>query len=78
MNVLDRDLGEWLERIYRKLLEYDPGIVEIVQFGSPVYAPERARDVDLLVITRCKISEYLNACMCFEAPILRFFLFSQA
>ena len=42
----------WLERICRKLLEFDPGIVEIVQYGSSVYSPELARDVDLLVVTR--------------------------
>jgi len=52
MNVPDRDVREWLERICHRLLEYDPEIVEVIQFGSSVYAPEHARDVDLLVITR--------------------------
>ena len=42
------------ERICRRLLGYDKDIVEIIQFGSSVYAPEYARDVDLLVITRRK------------------------
>ena len=46
------DLAGWLRRICERLLERDPDIVEIVQFGSSVYAPEYARDVDLLVITR--------------------------
>ena len=41
-----------LREVCRRLLEYDPDIVEIVQFGSSVYAPELARDVDLLVVTR--------------------------
>jgi hypothetical protein len=40
-----------IQLVVRKLLEYDPEIVEIVQFGSSVYAPEHARDPDLLVIT---------------------------
>jgi hypothetical protein len=40
-----------IQLIVRKLLEYDPEIVEIVQFGSSVYAPEHARDPDLLIIT---------------------------
>jgi len=29
-----------------------PEIVEVIQFGSSVYAPEHARDVDLLIITK--------------------------
>ena len=40
-----------IQLIVRKLLEYDPEIVEIVQFGSSVYEPEHARDLDLLIIT---------------------------
>lgn len=43
--------AEWLRRVCEKLLERDPDIVEVIQFGSSVYAPEYARDVDLLVIT---------------------------
>ena len=50
--VSGKDAGEWLNRICEKLLEHDPDIVEIIQFGSSVYAPEYARDVDLLVFTR--------------------------
>jgi len=42
------------ERICKRLLGYDKDIVEIIQFGSSVYAPEYARDVDLLVITKDK------------------------
>lgn len=42
------------DRICRLLLEYDSNIVEIVRFGSSVYAPGYARDVDFLVITRKK------------------------
>ena len=45
---------EMKERICKRLLGYDKDIVEIIQFGSSVYAPEYARDVDLLVITKDK------------------------
>jgi len=48
---------EWLKKVCERLLEYDPNVVEIVQFGSSVYAPEYARDVDILVLTR-KAKEY--------------------
>jgi hypothetical protein len=48
---------DYLEELCRRLLEYDREIVEIVQFGSSVYAPECSKDVDLLVITR-KAKEY--------------------
>ena len=41
-----------LERACRRLLDYDPDIVEIARFGSSVYAPECAKDVDILVLTR--------------------------
>jgi len=40
-----------LEGVCRKLLERDPGIVEIVRFGSSVYVPDLSRDVDLLVVS---------------------------
>ena len=42
------------DKICRSLLKYDHDIVEIVEFGSSVYAPEYARDLDLLVITKDK------------------------
>jgi len=43
------------EGICKRLVGYDEDIVEIIQFGSSsVYAPEYARDVDLLVITKDK------------------------
>jgi len=41
-----------LRKICRSLLERDPDIVEIVQFGSSIYAPDLSRDVDLLVVSR--------------------------
>jgi len=52
-----------LEKLVKKLLEYDPSIIEVIQFGSSVYAPKYAKDIDLLVITK-KAKEYegyLNA-----------------
>jgi len=42
---------EVLKGVCRKLLERDPDIVEIVRFGSSVYAPDLSRDVDLLVVS---------------------------
>ena len=45
---------EMKEVICKRLVGYDKDIVEIIQFGSSVYAPEYARDVDLLVITKDK------------------------
>jgi hypothetical protein len=63
-----------LQFAVKKLLEYDPNIVEIVQFGSSVYAPEHARDLDLLVITEKmkEYSGYLDAAADFNADILVF------
>src|SRR5450756_875911 len=51
------------QRIVRALRANDPDIIEIVQFGSSVYAPRLARDVDLLVVTRAKkdYGVYLDA-----------------
>jgi hypothetical protein len=62
---------EYLKELCRRLLEYDRDIVEIVQFGSSVYAPEFSRDVDLLVITRkAKESDgYLDAANPWDSPI---------
>jgi predicted nucleotidyltransferase len=61
-----------IQLVVRKLLEYDPEIVEIVQFGSSVYAPEHARDLDLLVITGRmeEYSGYLDAVADFNADII--------
>ncbi|MEM2510160.1 MAG: nucleotidyltransferase domain-containing protein [Candidatus Methanomethylicia archaeon] len=58
MNVTGWLMGaRWLMEICRRLLEYDSNIVEIVQFGSSVYASEYARDVDILVLTR-RVRDY--------------------
>jgi len=56
----------------RKLLEYDPDMVEIVQFGSSVYAPELSRDVDLLVVTKRakEYQGYLDAVSPLEADVI--------
>ena len=52
-----------LENICSRLTKYDSKIVEIIQFGSSVYAPMSARDLDILVFTRQKkdYSGYLDA-----------------
>lgn len=55
---------ETIEELCQRLRDYDPQIVEIVQFGSSVYMPELARDLDLLVFTREKKGDqfdYLRA-----------------
>jgi len=44
--------GRVVQEICRRLLERDPDIVEIVQFGSSIYASDLSRDVDLLVFSR--------------------------
>jgi hypothetical protein len=49
--------GNGLQRIVRALRAVDPDIIEIVQFGSSVYAPRLARDVDLVITTRSKKDE---------------------
>jgi len=43
-----------IRRLCDDLLEADPQIRDIVQFGSSVYAPDLARDVDLIVTTCLK------------------------
>lgn len=52
-----------LVALVKKLRAADPDIVEILQFGSSVYAPRLARDVDLLITTRAKkrIERYWDA-----------------
>ncbi|KPV65484.1 MAG: hypothetical protein AOA65_0088 [Candidatus Bathyarchaeota archaeon BA1] len=45
-----------------RLLKCDLNIVEIIQFGSSIYASKHAKDVDLLIITKRKMPhiEYLD------------------
>jgi len=59
-----------LEVIREHLMEYDPGIFEIVQFGSSVYAPDSAKDMDILVFTEKKrdCSGYLDAILDLNLP----------
>ena len=55
---------ESIEKICQRLRDYDPEIVEIIQFGSSVYIPELASDLDLLVLTKEKKGDqfdYLGA-----------------
>ena len=44
--------GGLLKAVCKRLLKHDPDIVEVVQFGSSVYASDLSRDVDLLVISK--------------------------
>ena len=48
------EIEKWLPKICEALLEADPEIIAIVQFGSSVYAPDLALDLDLLVVTKRK------------------------
>ena len=48
------DFEQQLEELCQKLLRADPDIQEIIQFGSSVYAPDLALDLDLLVTTTAK------------------------
>ncbi len=54
-----------------RLLEYDGDIVEIIQVGSSVYAPELAIDIDLLVFTRERkdYGGYLDAADSADLPL---------
>ncbi len=64
-------LSEEIAReLCQRLLEYDPNIVEIIQFGSSIYAPEYARDVDILLFTAAErgYSGYLESLAGFEFP----------
>jgi hypothetical protein len=54
MRVKECVFKEMIEKITRCLREYDPNIVEIIQFGSSVYSPKQARDLDLIVFTKKK------------------------
>jgi hypothetical protein len=46
-----------LRQLCKNLKEADADLVDIIQFGSSVYAPDLARDIDLLVTTRSKENE---------------------
>ena len=47
--------GGDLEALARALLRADPDIRDIALFGSMAYAPELARDVDVLMTTLKRI-----------------------
>lgn len=48
-----------LRQLCEALKQTDANLVDIIQFGSSVYAPDLARDIDLLVTTRSKENEDL-------------------
>lgn len=54
-NVQERQTQ--LRRLCESLKKTDADLIDIIQFGSSVYAPELARDIDLLVTTRAKEKE---------------------
>jgi hypothetical protein len=57
MNVQQRQAQ--LRQLCESLKEADADLIDVIQFGSSVYAPELARDIDLLVTTRSKEKEEL-------------------
>ena len=61
--VVKVDRRKLLRAVCERLLKCDPSIVEIIQFGSSVYAPDLSRDVDLLVVSKDPkdYDVYLNA-----------------
>lgn len=52
--IANRCLKTTLEKLCERLIKFDPDIVQIVQFGSSIYAPKHAKDVDLLILTKRK------------------------
>ena len=66
-----RELSFFSPKICEALLSADPDIVAIVQFGSSVYAPESAIDMDLLIITKQRkdYGVYSDATADFPFPI---------
>ena len=48
-----------LRHLCESLKKADADLIDIIQFGSSVYAPDLARDIDLLVTTRSKEKEEL-------------------
>jgi len=58
-------------KIKSELLKYDPNIVEIIQFGSSVYAPKYAWDIDLLIFTK-NGQDYIGYLDCLDGLNLPF------
>jgi len=52
--------------IIEKLLEADNSIKEIVLFGSAIYKPDTAKDIDLIILTELDRSELLELVMDFD------------
>jgi len=46
-----------LRQLCESLKKNDADLIDVIQFGSSVYAPDLARDIDLLVTTRSKEKE---------------------
>lgn len=60
-----------IEELCQALRRADPDIIEIIQFGSSVYAPDLAMDADVVVTTRAKKDEgvYLDALADWEGHV---------
>ncbi|MBI1927072.1 hypothetical protein HYR99_22865, partial [Candidatus Poribacteria bacterium] len=68
---MNNDFSLFLPQICEQLVQADPDILAIVQFGSSIYAPESARDLDLLIFTRDRkaYGVYDDATLDFPLPI---------
>jgi len=55
MNIQQRQAQ--LRQLCESLKKNDADLIDVIQFGSSVYAPDLARDIDLLVTTRAKENE---------------------
>lgn len=65
-----REVASHLPRVCEALRAADPDIVAIVQFGSSVYMPDVAGDVDLLVVSKQrKDSAYWDATADIPVPL---------
>lgn len=65
------ELQECTEKLIEALLKVDPEICAIVLFGSAVYAPDLAKDLDVLVISKQpkKSSDFWDATKDFPMPV---------
>ena len=63
------DIHKWVESAVQKLREVDGNIKAIAIFGSCVYAPELANDIDMLIVTEHKLDSKRYMDSLTELPI---------
>jgi hypothetical protein len=52
IGVYNKKCSVFLREVCQAIIDRDPDVLAIMQFGSSIYAPESALDVDLLVVTK--------------------------